>query len=120
MISTQTAMAGSYDYRTVALSVLMAIAASYAAFDLAGRVTAASGWLRSAWLTGGAFAMGLGIWSMHFIGMLAFHLPVPVLYDVPTVIASLLAAVFASAVALFVVSRRTLGPIAALVSSLVM
>ena len=46
IVSAQTAMAGSYDYRTVALSALMALAASYAALDLAGRVTAASGWVR--------------------------------------------------------------------------
>jgi NO-binding membrane sensor protein with MHYT domain len=39
--------------------------------------------------------MGLGIWSMHYVGMLAFRLPVPVLYDWPTVLLSLLAAVFA-------------------------
>ena len=50
--------------------------------------------------------MGLGIWSMHYVGMLAFVLPVPVLYHWPTVLASLLAAVFASGVALVVVSRR--------------
>jgi len=66
MISADAAMAGSYDCHTAALSVLMAIAASYAALDLAGRVTAASGWVRSAWLISGAGAMGLGIWSMHF------------------------------------------------------
>ena len=77
IVSAQTAMAGSYDYRTAALSALMALAASYAALDLAGRVTAASGWVRSAWLIGGASAMGLGIWSMHFIAMLAFSLPGP-------------------------------------------
>ena len=53
--------------------------------------------------------MGLGIWSMHYVGMLAFSLPVPVLYDWPTVLLSLLAAVFASGVALFVVSRKKLG-----------
>lgn len=53
--------------------------------------------------------MGLGIWSMHYIGMLAFSLPVQVLYDWPTVLLSLLAAVFASAVALFVVSRKEMG-----------
>jgi PAS domain S-box-containing protein len=105
MISTQTAMAGSYDYRTVALSVLMAIAASYAALDLAGRVTAASGWVRSAWLVSGAGAMGLGIWSMHFIAMLAFSLPVPISYHWATVLLSLLAAIFAAAAALHVVSR---------------
>lgn len=52
--------------------------------------------------------MGVGIWSMHYIGMLAFSLPVPIRYDLPTVLVSLLAAILASAVALFVVSRREL------------
>src|SRR6266481_6206177 len=69
---------GSYNYALVALSVLIAMFASYAALDLAGRVTAASGWTRVAWLLGGAGAMGTGIWSMHYIGMLAFILPIPV------------------------------------------
>jgi len=101
-------MKGSYDYRLVALSVLIAVFASYAALELAARTTAARGRVRLAWLIGGAATMGLGIWSMHYIGMLAFNLPVPVLYDWPTVLLSLLAAVFASAVALFVVSRRRL------------
>src|SRR5690242_14403509 len=98
-------MIGFYDYRLVTLSVLIAICASYAALDLAGRTTAASGRIRPAWLAGGATAMGVGIWSMHYIGMLAFSLPVQVLYDWPTVLLSLVAAVFAAAVALFVVSR---------------
>ena len=71
------------------LSVVIAICASYAALDLAGRVTAARGTVRAVWLGGGASAMGLGIWSMHYIGMLAFSLPVPVPYDWPTVLASL-------------------------------
>jgi PAS domain S-box-containing protein len=113
-------MTGSYDYRLVALSVVIAICASYAALDLAGRTTAASGRIRLAWLAGGAIAMGLGIWSMHYIGMLAFSLPVPVLYDWPMVLLSLLAAVFASAVALFVVSRRKMGWVGALVGSAIM
>src|SRR5579864_1577344 len=98
-------MTGYYDYRLVALSVLIAICASYAALDLAGRTTAASGRVRLAWLAGGSTAMGLGIWSMHYIGMLAFSMSMPVAYDWPTVLVSLLAAIFASAVALFVVSR---------------
>ena len=98
-------LVGSYDYRLVALSVVIAICASYAALDLAGRVTAAQGKVRSAWLIGGAAAMGLGIWSMHYIGMLAFTLPVPVLYDWPTVLLSLMAAMAASGIALYVVSR---------------
>src|SRR3954453_1967858 len=93
-------LVGSYDYRLVALSVFIAILASYAALDLGGRVTASVGRRRFAWLTGGARAMGLGIWSMHYIGMLAHSLPVAVFYDWPTVLWSLLAAVLASAVAL--------------------
>ena len=101
-------MTGSYNYHLVTLSVLIAVCAAYAALELAGRTTAARGRVRLAWLVGGATAMGLGIWSMHYIGMLAFSLPVPVLYDWPTVLLSLLAAIFASAVALFVVSRKKL------------
>ena len=106
---TVKAMIGSYDYRLVALSVLVAVFAAFAALDLAGRTTAATGRVRLVWLAGGAIAMGAGIWSMHYIGMLAFSLPVPVLYDWPTVLLSLIAAIFASAVALFVVSRNTMG-----------
>jgi PAS domain S-box-containing protein len=99
-------MTGSYDYRLVTLSVVMAVCAAYAALDLAGRTTASRGRVRLVWLAGGAAAMGLGIWSMHYIGMLAFLLPVSVFYDWPTVLVSLFAAIFASGVALFVVSRR--------------
>jgi len=113
-------MVGSYDYRLVALSVVIAVLASYAALDLAGRVTSARGGARSLWLTGGATAMGIGIWSMHYVGMLAFRLLVPVQYDWPTVLLSLLAAIFASAIALFVVSREKMGLIRAIVGSFFM
>jgi PAS domain S-box-containing protein len=111
---------GSYDLGFVAVSVLIAIMASYAALDLAGRVTAARGAVRLVWLIGGASAMGLGIWSMHYIGMLAFHLPIPVFYDWPTVALSLVAAVLASAVALFVVSRPNVGVSSFVAGSVVM
>jgi PAS domain S-box-containing protein len=113
-------LTGSYDYGLVALSVVIAICASYAALDLAARTTAAHGRIRVVWLAGGAIAMGLGIWSMHYIGMLAFSLPVLVLYDWPTVLLSLLAAVFASAVSLFVVSRDKMGWPRALAGSAIM
>jgi diguanylate cyclase (GGDEF)-like protein/PAS domain S-box-containing protein len=102
-------MTGTYDLELVALSVIIAIFASFAALDLAGRVTAARGRARLIWLFGGASAMGLGIWSMHYIGMLAFDMPMRMLYDVPTVVVSLLAAVAASTVALFTVSRKQMG-----------
>jgi two-component system sensor histidine kinase/response regulator len=111
---------GFYDYRLVTLSILIAILAAYAALDLAGRVTAARGAARLAWLSGGAFALGLGIWSMHYVGMEAFQLPVPVEYHWPTVLLSMVAAVLASAVALFVVSRKTMGKITALGGALLM
>jgi two-component system sensor histidine kinase/response regulator len=120
MMDPDKAMVSSYDYGLVALSIVIAIFASYAALDLAGRTTEARGRVRLVWLTGGATAMGVGIWSMHYIGMLAFRLPVPVLYDWPTVLLSLLAAIFAAAVALFVVSRQRMGWIRALVGSAIM
>src|SRR5260370_15583793 len=100
---------GSYSYALVALSVLTAMFASDAAQDLAGCVTATGGWTRAVWLLGGAGAMGTGIWSMHYIGMLAFILPIPVAYHWPTVLLSLFAAILASLVALGVVSRRKMG-----------
>ena len=117
---TAKAMIAHYDYRLVALSVLIAVFASYTALDLAGRTTAASGRVRLTWLAGGATAMGVGIWSMHYIGMLAFSLPVLVLYDWPMVLLSLVAAVFAAAVALFVVSRKKMGWPRALAGSAIM
>src|SRR5713101_4366180 len=92
----------------------------YAALDLAGRVRAARGWTRTVWLLGGAGAMGTGIWSMHYIGMLAFILPIPVAYHWPTVLLSLLAAVLASVVALYVVSRQKMGAFRALAGSVLM
>jgi len=113
-------LVGSYDYRLVALSVLIAILASYAALDLAGRVTSAQGKARLLWLNGRAIAMGFGIWSMHYIGMLAFRLPIPVQYDWPTVLLSLVAAIVASGIALFVVSRHMMGVIRAVLGSIFM
>ncbi len=120
MTTSQHILAGSYHPGLVVLSVVIAIVAAYAALDLAGRVTSARGRVRFLWLSGGAVAMGTGIWSMHYIGMLAFSLPIPVLYDWPTVLVSLLAAIFASAIALFVVSREKMGVLRVLGGSLVM
>jgi len=120
VIGATTSMVGFYDYNLVALSVLIAIFASYAALELASRTTASAGRIRLLWLSGGAVAMGIGIWSMHYIGMLAFTLPVPVLYDWPTVLLSLVAAIFASAVALFVVSRKRMGWLQAVFGGVIM
>lgn len=120
MSSSVTALSGSYDYLLVTLSVVIAILAAYAALDFAVRVTAARGPVRLLRLSGGAISMGVGIWSMHYVGMLAFRLPIPVRYDWPTVLLSLLAAILASAVALFVVSRERMGLVHALLGSIMM
>src|SRR6202166_1593647 len=111
---------GSYNYALAALSVLIAMFASYAALDLASRVTAAGGWTRALWVLGGACAMGTGIWSMHYIGMLAFILPIPVAYHWPTVLLSLFAAILASVIALYVVSRQKMDASRAVAGSVLM
>ena len=111
---------GFYDMRLVILSVAIAILAAYAALDLAGRITAARGSKRLPWLCGGAVALGIGIWTMHYIGMAAFHLPVEIQYDWPTVVVSMLAAIVSSGITLFIVSRKTMGWYAAAAGALLM
>ncbi|MGA9977957.1 MAG: MHYT domain-containing protein [Candidatus Sulfotelmatobacter sp.] len=119
-MNPSAAISADYNYGLVALSVLIAICASYVALDLAARVRAARNTARLAWLVGGAIAMGTGIWSMHYTGMLAYRLPMPVYYHIPTVFLSLVAAVFASFVAFFVISREKVGPLQILGGSLPM
>lgn len=102
-------MISTYDLSLVALSIVVAVLASYTALDLAGQVTAAKSGSRKIWLVSGACAMGIGIWSMHFIGMLAFSLPVPIKYDIAITLASMFAAIVASGIALSVVSRANMG-----------
>lgn len=109
-----------YNSRLVIVSVLIAVLASYTAIDMAGRVTATQGLAQIGWLSSGAAAMGTGIWSMHFIGMLAFRLPVLVQYDFLTVLVSILPAMIASGLALFLVSRPTLSWLRLLWGSLLM
>ena len=68
-------MAGTHDNILVVLSILIAMFASFTALSLAGRVRASNGWMRRVWLGSAAIALGGGIWSMHFIAMLAFSMP---------------------------------------------
>ena len=101
-------MAASYDLGLVALSLVVAILASYTALDLAARITASTGIAARLWLLGGACSMGIGIWSMHFVGMLAFSLPIPMGYDVGVTLLSLVIAVSVSWFALSSVTRSTM------------
>jgi diguanylate cyclase (GGDEF)-like protein len=102
-------MHGTYDLWLVALSLVVATLASYTALDLSGRLSLLTqARLRHAWLAGGAAAMGIGIWSMHFIGMLAFSLPIALGYDLGITTGSLVIAMLVSYFALFVITRAKL------------
>ena len=116
----QDVISGSYDPGLVCLSVIIAWCASYAALELAGCAFVYRGLARAVWIGGGAIAMGIGIWAMHYTGMLAFRLPVPVLYHLPGVGLSLLAAIVSSAIALVLVSRSTLSMVRIGVGSIAM
>ncbi|MBS0374518.1 MAG: bifunctional diguanylate cyclase/phosphodiesterase [Proteobacteria bacterium] len=98
----------TYNGWLVGLSIALAMLVSYTALTLVARVSESSGGLVNRWLVGGAVAMGGGIWSMHFVGMLAFHLPIRLRYGLPLTGASLLIAVLTSGFALSIASRDRL------------
>lgn len=101
-------LASSYDTILVIASIVVAIIASYTSLCMAVRLSGATGKAKFYWLIGGASAMGFGIWSMHFIGMLAFQLPIPLGYDITITVASLVLAICASLIALHIVSESQL------------
>jgi len=93
----------SYDQLLVIVSFIVAFLASYTALDMAGRVATSTGKVALVWLFGGGFAMGVGIWSMHFIGMLAMSLPMVMSYSASLTVLSMVIAVAASIFALWIV-----------------
>jgi diguanylate cyclase (GGDEF)-like protein/PAS domain S-box-containing protein len=112
-------MDASYNIWIVLISLILAVGASFVALNLAARIPhipKSSFWY---WLTGGAVAMGLGIWSMHFVGMLAIHLPIPLAYDIGLTLVSIVFAVLASAISLYIV-RNGIRDTASLVFSAVL
>jgi PAS domain S-box-containing protein len=80
----------------VALSVLTAWFGAWTALDLFRRVQAHVGAWRYAWLAAAGLAMGLSIWSMHFIAMLGFNPGVEVRYDIQLTLLSLVLAIAAT------------------------
>jgi NO-binding membrane sensor protein with MHYT domain len=115
-------MHGYYDPGLVALSFAIAVIASYTALELAGCVSSSTSSSKKSliWLIAGAVAMGSGIWSMHFIGMLAFHLPIAVAYDLPISLLSMLIAIIVSAIALFILRRPQVGALHFAVGAILM
>jgi PAS domain S-box-containing protein len=102
-------MQAIYNPSLVALSVIVAVLVSYTALSLAARVAAASPTQVRFWLVGGAIAMGIGIWSMHFIGMMAFSLPITLRYDVATTLGSLAVGILTSGCAIGIAGAPRLG-----------
>jgi signal transduction histidine kinase len=97
-----------YDPLLVLLSYAVAAFGSITALHLGARIRSRTGQLRVPWLVGGAAAQGTGIWGMHFTGMLAFHLPVPIAYDVPLIALSWIVASAGALLALFLTQRPTM------------
>tara|TARA_B100000315_G_scaffold260365_1_gene321172 strand:- start:2029 stop:4026 length:1998 start_codon:yes stop_codon:yes gene_type:complete len=105
-----TALPGTYNLFLVTLSVVIACLAAYAALGLSGRIQAAERTNeKRIWLAAGAMAMGIGVWAMHFVGMLAFKLPVAIAYDVGITMLSMVPAVVAGGITLYVISRASVG-----------
>ena len=98
---------GTYDPYLVTLSILVAAFASYTALDLGAHVAAARGLARRVWLAAAAITMGGGIWSMHFVAMLAFIMPTPMSYDIGLTALSLMVAIFVTGVGFYVISRKS-------------
>jgi NO-binding membrane sensor protein with MHYT domain len=111
---------GTYDPYLVALSVLIACFASYTALDLSGHVGLPRGVARRVWLAAAALTMGGGIWSMHFVAMLAFVLPMPMSYDIGLTTLSLVVAIFVMGVGFYVISRRSASPLRLVLSGIFM
>src|SRR6266566_1611209 len=111
---------GTYDPYLVALSILVAAFASYTALDLGGRVAAARGLARRVWLAAAAITMGGGIWSMHFVAMLAFIMPTPMSYDIGLTTLSLVVAMFVTGGGFYVISRHSGSPLRLVLSGIFM
>ena len=99
---------GTYSPTLVVISLCVAILASYTALDLTGRIATTKGRAVHLWTAGGAVAMGIGVWSMHFIGMLAFNLPIDLGYDFALTALSLTIAILSCGFALWLVSQPKL------------
>ena len=111
---------GTHDPYVVALSILVASFASYTALDLGGHVGAARGLARRVWLVAAAITMGGGIWSMHFVAMLAFKMPIPMSYDIGLTILSLVVAIFVTSGGFYVISRQSASPLHLVLSGIFM
>ncbi|MDE1903133.1 MAG: PAS domain S-box protein [Alphaproteobacteria bacterium] len=113
-----TILNGSYDPMLVLLSMGVATWASFVSLNVASRIWSSTGWTRIGWIVAAATAMGGGIWAMHFIGMLAFSLPVPIGYSVPITLLSLAIAIDVTAVGFAIIAAKRTTPRLALAGTI--
>ncbi len=104
----------------VCLSIVLAIVVAYTVLNLVSRISGARGRAATVWLAGGTLAMGIGIWSVHFIAVLALESPIELTYDLPTTIVSLCISLITSGFALALVGRDELSSTRMLSGSLIM
>lgn len=98
----------TYNTTLICLSILIACTASYISLELSRKVTINTGLKSKIWLIGGSLIMGFGIWSMHFVGMMAVHMEMPMEYEFMPLMAAIGASVSGSFVSLYFVSRHIL------------
>jgi len=112
-------MRGTHDMSLVILSILIAMFASFTALSLATRMRASTGWMRHMWVTAAAIALGGGIWSMHFVAMLAFTMPGMVMrYDLALTLLSLALALGFTWAGFWMLSRSAMAPLRVAVAGL--
>ena len=102
------------------LSVLVAMIGSFTALAHAQRMRESSGHAATLWMVAGGFTLGLAVWSMHFIGMLAFHLPIPIAYDPTLTILSAIPAIAAALLGFKVLRESRISTPRILISGLLM
>jgi NO-binding membrane sensor protein with MHYT domain len=111
---------GTHNPYLVALSILVASFASYTGLDLGGHLGAARGLARRVWLVAAAITMGGGIWSMHFVAMLAFSMPIPMSYDIGLTALSLVVAILVTGGGFYIISRQSASPLHLVLSGIFM
>lgn len=109
--------AGSYNEYWLVFSILIGILFSYVALDLRWKMIVFKDFMYQLWLLGCAIAMGIGIWTMHFVGMLAMQMPKQLMYDIRLVFLSLLISIIGTGMAFFFIK---LNPLRLLLSSILM
>ena len=113
-------MSVTYQPALVLLSIVMAIQGAYVGLSLAAQIGGAAGMRRRLLLTGAALSLAVAIWTMHFVGMLAARLSLPVDYLVFPTLLSFLVCVLVVGAAVYATSSGPLTPLRLALSAALM